>query len=163
MKLKVNKRFLKAGSVVEVTWEAEDVSSPRIVIHTGKRESTLAVPSSGSKRFRMKNAGLSQWIGLKAWVGKEEELLRHRLFVWGTYSEGDAFEYMDRRDSWWKRTLDGVKRWWNLFTPEKKRLYVILLLLVAYQTVLGMGYLYFSHLMLTAVIFYLFWQIIKRN
>ena len=163
MKLKVDKRILKAGSVVDVSWDAEDTVSPRIVIHTAQRETTLAVPSSGSKRFRLKNAGLSQWIGLKVWDGHEEKLIKHRVFVWGRYTDSDAFEYMDHHDSWWTRTRNAVKRWWNMFTPEKKRLYVLLLLLLAYQTILGSGYLYAAHLMLTAIIFYLFWQIVKRN
>lgn len=163
MKIKVNRRILKAGQVVEVSWEAESAVSPRLVIHTGKRESTLAVPVSGTKRFRMKTPGMSQWIGLKVWDGNEEKILKHRLVVWGRPAESDAFEYMDSHDSWWKRTRNAVKRWWNLFTPEKKRLYVLLLLLLVYQTILGLGYLYGAHLMLTAIIFYLFWQIIKRN
>ena len=163
MKINVNRRILKAGQVIEVTWEAEGAVSPRLVIHTGKRESILAVPSSGTKRFRMKTPGMSQWIGLKVWDGNEERLLKHRLVVWGRPAESDAFEYMDHHDSWWKRTREAVKRWWNLFTPEKKRLYVLLLLLIVYQTILGLGYLYGAHLMLTAIIFYLFWQIIKRN
>lgn len=163
MKINVNKRILKTGQVVEVTWDAGGAVSPRLVIHTGRRETTLAVPSSGTKRFRMKNAGMSQWIGLKVWDGSEEKLFKKRLVVWGRPAESDAFVYMDHPDSWWKRTRHAVKRWWNLFTPEKKRLYVLLLLLVLYQAILGLGYFYAAHLMLTAIIFYLFWQIIKRG
>lgn len=162
MKLTVDKRFVKAGNVVEITWDAEGATSPRIVMHTGKRESTLSVPSSGSKRFRLKGVKGSHWIGLKVWEGNEEKTIKHRVFVYGKAPENDAFEYMDRQDNWLSRIKNYFKRWWSMFTPEKKRLYILLLLLLAYQTMFSLALFTVAQILFTAIIFWLFWQIIKR-
>lgn len=163
MKLKVDKRFVKAGDIIEVTWDAEEASSPRIVMHMGLRESTLSVPQSGSKRFRLKQANGKHWIGLKVWDGNKETTITHRIFVYGKTQESDSFEYIDKGSTWWRRTGDKIKRWWASYTPDKKRLYILLLLLIAYQGLFSFGYFYLCNLFLTGIIFWLFWQITKRN
>ena len=163
MQLKVDKRFLKAGNVVEVSWDAGDTTSPRLIMHTGKRESTLAVPQSGSKRFRLKGVKGQHWIGLKAWEGNQEKLIKHRVFVYGKSHDSDAFEYMDRPDSWISRKKVAIKRWWAMFTPEKKRLYLLLLMLLGYNMLLSFGLDSASQIVFTLIIFWLFWQIVKRN
>lgn len=161
MKLHINKRIIKTGDIVEVSWDAEEGSSPRLVMHTGFRETTLAVPETGSKKFRLKNAKGRHWIGLRCWVGNEDRLVKQRVFVYGTSKETDQFEYIDK-ESWWTRFANKCKRYWNFFTPEKKRLYIILLLLLAYQVLMSFGLFAICHIMMTLITFYLFWQIIKR-
>lgn len=163
MKLTVDKRLIKAGNVVEVSWDAGTATSPRIVIHTHNRESILSVPQTGTKRFRMKNSQGQHWIALKAWEGNTETVVKRRIVVYGTAQQNDSFEYMDNHNSWWNRKVDAVKRWWNSFTTEKKRLYIILLMLIAYQILFSFGFFYVCHLLLTLLIFYIFWQVIKRN
>lgn len=161
MRISINKRFVKAGEIVEVTWASEEGSSPRIVMHTGERETAIAVPENGSKKFRLKNAKGSHWIGLRCWVGNEEKLVRRRLVVWGKAKETDAFEYIDQ-ESWWKRFSNGCKRYWDYFSPEKKRLYIILIFLIIYQLLMSFHLLAASQILMTVITFYIFWQVIKK-
>lgn len=163
MRLKVNKRWVKVGDLITVNWNAEGTVSPRIIMHMGRRETALAVPDSGEKKFRLKDARGSHWIGLKVWQDGQEKLIRHRIFVYGKSQTGDSFEYMDRKDSWWCGLKTKMSRWWNCFTPEKKRLYILLLLLITYQTLFSFMLFTACHLLLTGIIFWLFWQIIRRN
>lgn len=163
MQLKVDKRLVKAGNVVEVSWDAGTSTSPRIVMHMGKRESTLSVPQLGSKKFRLKGVKGRHWIGLKAWDGNKEVIIKHRLFVYGKSYENDAFEYMDKREGLFSRFTHYVKHWWGMYTPEKKRLYVLLLLLLGYQLLFSFALYTVCHLLLTGIIFWLFWQVIRRN
>lgn len=162
MELKVNKRFVKAGDVVEVTWDAGEATSPRLIMHTGIRESALAVPQSGTKRFRLKGVKGKHWIGFKAWDGNQERVIKHRVFVYGKSKESDAFEYMDNQGNWFTRAKLHMKRWWNLFTPEKKRLYILLIVLLVYNSLLSFGLYSISQILFTLILFWLFWQIIKR-
>lgn len=161
MKLKVNKRFVKAGEVVEVSWDSEIATSPRLIMHTGIRESSLAVPESGSKRFRLKGVKGQHWIGLKAWDGNQERLIKHRIFVYGKSRESDSFEYMDKQN-WFDKLRQGVKRWWGMYTPEKKRLYVLLILLLVYNLLFSLALYNVAQILFMLIIFWLFWQIVKR-
>lgn len=161
MKLTINKRILKAGTVIEVTWDCGKCDSPRLVMHTGKRESVLAVPPTGSKRFKIKSSKGEHWIGLKAVDYGKELLVKRRFFVYGTNNETDSFEYMDRRDNFFTRIKTNVLRWWNMFTPEKKRLYLIMLSLLAYQFVAAL-WPEVGRVMFYCIIFWLFWMIAKK-
>lgn len=160
MRLKIDKRLLKAGSIIEVTWDAEEASSPRLVMHTGTHETTIAVPESGSKKFRLKSSGL-QWIGLRCWAGNQDKLIRKHLCVYGKGSHTDKFEYIDR-PNWWSRLKGYCSKYWNYYTPEKRRLYVVLLMLIAYQILLSCGLFQVSQIAIMGITLYLFWQIVKR-
>lgn len=65
MKLSIDKRIVKAGSVIEVQWDNSGGANQELVVHTGNRESVLPVTMSGSKRLRMKGGHLLCWIGLR--------------------------------------------------------------------------------------------------
>lgn len=161
MNINISHRLLKAGNIVEVKWECTDADSPRLVLHNDKRETTLAVPPEGVKKFRLKGTSGMTWIGLRAYVNGQDKLIKRRLLVWGKAPKGDKFEYVDSNSGRPNRFKAAITRWWNMFTPEKKRLYVILLLLLAYQLVMAFSPIA-AHWFLTGIIFWLFWNIIKR-
>lgn len=161
MKLNISKRILKAGDVVEVTWDAEAAGSPRLVMHTGQHETTLAVPESGSKKFRLKGAKGQHWIGLRCWTGNKDKLIRRRILVYGKAQESDAFEYVNP-ESRWSRFKNTCKLYWNSFTPEKKRLYAILLSLIGYQILMSCQLFTASQILMTIITFYIFWQVIRK-
>lgn len=160
MKLHVNKRIVRAGDIITVKWDQEDASNPRLVMHSGKRETELAVPGSGEKQFRLKGKKGIQWIGLKCYVGNKERFIKHHLLLWASHQATDDFDYMDKQDTWMGRMRTSVSRWWNYYTPEKKRLYFILLLLLLYQFMLA-AVPQAAGILLYVIIFWLFWQVIK--
>lgn len=163
MKIYVDKRFVKVGGVVTVRWDAEGATGPRIIMHMGRHETALAVPEKGEKKFRLKDSRGSHWIGLQSWVNGKEETLRHRVFVYGKPNvNGDKFEYLNGKPSWWNQIKERCKRWWSFFPSEKKRLYILLLLLIAYQVLFSFMLFTACRLLLTGIIFWLFWQVIKR-
>lgn len=161
MKLKVDKRFVRAGEIVTVRWDAEDGNSLCLVLHNGDREVMLNVPPSGEKQFRMKGKKGMHWIGLKARVGNVEKMKRHHFLVYGTAKTTDDFEYMDHEDTTLGRMQRNMRLWWNSFPPEKKRMYILLLLLMLYQF-LAVSMPQLAGILLYAIIFWLFWQVIKR-
>lgn len=161
MKLTVNKRFVKTGDVVNIKWDAEEGNSPRLILHNGTNEVTLSVPISGEKQFRMKGKKGLRWIELTTLVGETEKRTRRYLWIYGSVKMTDDFEYMDHQDTPVGRMQENMKRWWNSFTPEKKKMYVLLLLLMLYQFLIhaapGL-----AGILLYGTIFWLFWQVIKQ-
>lgn len=162
MKLNVNKRIVRAGDTITVQWDEQEASNARLVLHSGQREMELAVPSSGEKQFRLKGQRGLQWIALKCYVGNSEKIIKHRMLVWGSHRRTDDFEYMDRQDTWMGRMQSGLKRWWNYYSPEKKRLYILLLLLLCYQF-MATAWPQAASVLLYVIIFWLFWQVIKPS
>ncbi len=161
MKLNLSKRIIKAGDVVEVTWDAEEATHPRLVMHTGQRETTLAIPESGCKKFRLKGSKGQHWIGLRCIAGNQDKLIRRRILIYGKVQEHDAFEYVNP-ESRWSRFMDKCKRYWNNFTSEKKRLYAILLALISYQVLMSFHLFTISQILMTVLTFYIFWQVIRK-
>lgn len=161
MKLNVNKRIVKAGEVINVKWNAEEGNSPRLALYDGNREIILTVPISGEKQFRMKGRRGLHWIALRTMVGETEKQKRHYFWVYGSAKTTDDFEYMDHQDTPVGRFQQNIKRWWDAFPPEKRRMYVLLLLLMLYQF-LAVAAPQLGGILLYGVIFWLFWQVIKR-
>lgn len=161
MKLQVNKRIVRAGEVINVKWDAEDGNEPRLVLHDGSREISLSVPSSGEKQFRMKGKRGIHWVALVCMVGNKQKRKRHHFWVHGSVKTTDEFEYMDHEDTTIGRMQRNMKLWWGSFAPEKKRMYILLLLLLLYQF-LAAASPQLGGILLYGIIFWLFWQVIKR-
>lgn len=161
MKLKVNKRFVKAGDVIDVKWDAEEGNSPRLVLHNGNREAVLTVPMNGEKQFRMKGKKGLHWVSLKTMIGETEKEKRYYFWVYGSAKKTDEFEYMDHEDTPMGRAQQNLRRWWASYPPEKRRMYVLLLLLLLYQFLIAASP-QLAGILLYAIIFWLFWQVIKR-
>lgn len=163
MKLRISKRIVKAGETIEVEWNCEDCSSPRLILNTGSRENTLAIPPTGTKRFRMKGNKGKHSIGLKAEKNGRERRIKKRIFVYGKTNETDSFEYIDRGDAspinqWNSR----ISNWWRSFTPEKKRLYILLLLLLTFNMLSSIPAVApYSFILFYGIIFWLFWKVIS--
>lgn len=164
MRLNIDKRFVKAGTVIEVSWNAEEGNLPRLVLQSGQRETSLAVPLSGTKRFKMKGNKGKHCVKLVTNIYGKEKTISKRIFVYGNAEETDEFEYIDHGDAstmnQWKASCS---RWWNSYTPEKKRLYILLLLLLTSNIIRSIPSLSFlSDILFYAIIFWLFWQVVKR-
>lgn len=164
MRLDISKRIIKAGDVLEVTWNAEGANAPRLILRTGQRESSLAVPESGTKRFRMKGKKGPHSVSLTANEYGRERSIKKRVFVHGHTAETDEFEYVDRGDaSPINRWNSSMQAWWRNFTPEKKRLYIILLLLLAYHAFSRMpSFAEYADILFYGIIFWIFWKVVKR-
>lgn len=165
MRLNISKRFIKAGNIIEVTWDTQEGNNPRLVLETGSRQSTLNVPPSGSKRFRLKGAQGKHRVILLADVNGKEKTLSKRIFVFGKAKETDDFEYVDRGDaSPLNRWNQGISNWWNSYTPEKKRLYILLLCLMGIHLLSRIpSVVFISEILYYILIFWLFWQVVKKD
>jgi len=164
MKLDISKRFLKAGDIIEISWNSEGANDPRLILNTGDRQSTLSVPETGSKKFRLKCSRFHQSIKLMGNVnGKEKNLTQH-IFVYGKRKETDEFEYIDRGDaSLMNRWNQTVKNWWRSFNPEKKKLYILLLWLLGYHLIKSIpATAPYADIIFYVTIVWLFWQIVKK-
>lgn len=165
MQLNISSRFVKAGSIIEVSWDSQEGTNPRLVLQTGERQSTLGVPSSGSKRFRLKGAKGKHCVMLIAEVNGKDKSISKRIFVFGKAKDTDEFEYVDRGDSSpLNRWNNSVGNWWNSYTPEKKRLYIILICLMGIH-LLGSfpNLIIVSDILYYILIFWLFWQVVKKD
>lgn len=165
MQLNISKRFIKAGTIIEVTWDAQEGTNPRLVLETGTRQSTLSVPASGSKRFRLKGVQGKHRVTLFADVNGREKTISRRIFVFGKTKETDDFEYVDRGDSSpLNRWNNSVSNWWRSYTPEKKRLYILLICLMGIHLLGSIPSVAFiSEILYYVLIFWLFWQVVKRD
>jgi len=163
MQLKIDKRFLRGGSIIQVTWDAQGHGSPELVIHTGDRESAIPVSQQGTKRLRMKGGHLLCWIGLQVNDGGRIRTTRRYLLVVGRQQETDDFEYIgqnpvrDRATQWWA----GIRRWWAGYSTEKQRLMTLLGLLCLHQIVLSFSPIAASMVMMLAML-YILWIIMRR-
>ena len=164
MKIQVDKHLMRAGDVVEVTWEARGCTDASIIMHTGNNETRIAVPEVGTKKFRLKGVTHINWIGI---AGNEYGKVREQrsyIFVYGK-PKTDEFTYMNGSEPWhgkvnslWYR----MKSVWGAYPVEKKRLYWILLALMLYQFIMSASP-ELSKILLTGIIIYIFFQIIRRN
>ena len=164
MRLNTNKTFVKAGDIIEISWDSEEGNSSRLVLHTGNKQNVLNVPLAGTKKFRMKSSKGRHSISLISNVYGKDRKITKRIFVYGKVKETDEFEYVDRGDaSPINRWNSSIQQWWQNFTAEKKRLYVILLLLLAYNAMNASQSLHdISTLIFYGTIFWIFWIIIKK-
>ena len=165
MRLNISNRIVKAGNIIEVSWDSEEGNNPRLVLETGVHQSVLSVPESGTKRFRLKGSKGKHCVKLYANVYGKEKCVSKRIFVYGKAMDTDEFEYVDRgTTSPLSRWNNYFHNWWNGFTPEKKRLYMILLsLLVIHSAGTVQGFAVFSEVGYYVLVFWLFWQVVKRN
>lgn len=164
MRLNVSKRIIKAGEILEVTWDCEECTDPHLILQTGNRESVLSVPPSGTKRFRMKGSVGKHSVGLRCNLYGKEKTTKKRILVYGKVKDTDEFEYVDRGDaSPMSRWNQGIQNWWASYTPEKKRLYILLLLLLAIHMLSSIpSFAFLSNIIFYVTIFWLFWQVVKK-
>lgn len=164
MKLQINKRIVKAGDIIDVEWDSEEGNSPRLILKSGNNSTSLSVPLSGSKRFKMKGVKGSHSITLIADVYGKEKSVKKRIFVYGQKKETDDFEYIDRGDaSSINRWNNSIQQWWQSFSHEKKTLYKLLLMLLAYNALSTIpAAADFALILFYGILFWLFWQVIKK-
>lgn len=164
MKIQVDKHIMRAGDVVEVTWEARGCTDAAIIMHTGNNETRIAVPEVGTKKFRLKGTTHLNWIAIAGNEYGKNKQQRSFICVYGK-PKTDEFTYMDGSEPWhgklnsfWYR----MKSTWGAYPQEKKRLYWILLALMAYQFIMRTSP-ELASILLMGIIIYIFFQIIKRN
>lgn len=163
MKLRISKYLVKAGDIIEVKWDADEGTDPRLFLSTGNHDVSLSVPLNGSKRFKMKKSGLHHVKLLTEVYNKPHSTTRY-FYVYGKMKDTDEFEYVDRGEAspihQWN---NGVANWWNSFSAEKKRLYILLLLLLGINMLGSIPSMHaMSTLLFYGTIFWLFWQIVKK-
>lgn len=164
MIFKTNKSIIKGGEIIEISWDGQDCSDLQLIIETGNKKTLLNVPQSGSKKLRMKGGSLLNSISLKGTDrnGKKRSSKR-TLFIWGKQKEFDDFEYVNDKSVKNKLSSIGqrIKLWWNMFTPEKKHLYIILVTLCIYHVFLNL-YPLFASILMMGLIMWIGWMIIKK-
>lgn len=164
MRLEISKRIIKAGDILEVKWNSEEGTAPRLILQTGGREVSLAVPESGSKRFRMKKSKGNHSVALVTDVYGKEKKIKKRILVYGQAQETDEFEYVDRGDASPINQMNNrISMWWKSYSPEKKRLYILLLLLLCHHALGSFpSTAALAEVLYYVLIFWLFWQVVKR-
>ncbi len=164
MKFNISRHILKVGDIIEISWNSEGANDPRLILNTGDRQSTLSIPETGNKRFRLKSSKMHQTVKLIANSNGKETCITKHLFVWGKKKETDEFEYVDLGDaSPMKRWNSAIQNWWQSFTPEKKKLYFLLLWLLGFNIIRSIPAIASAaDIILYIAIFWLFWQVIKK-
>ena len=136
MMFKISQRIIRAGEILEINWECENCEVQELIIQTGAKKSVLPIEPSGTKKIKLSAAGEKTLISLRTVKNGKENVSSKRVWV---------------REA---------KLRWDMFSPEKQRLYITLLVLALYL-LLQPYYPSFSLLFLYGLIVYLIYRLYK--
>jgi len=157
----INHRIIRTGEILEISWDCDSCDSQELIIQTGTKKSVLPVETSGTKKIRLTTSGEKTVICLRTVKDGKEHISSKRVWVRAAKQQYDEFEYVD--DSFWSRTKEffrKLKLKWNMFSPERQRLYVTLTVLAVYL-LLQPYYPSFSLMFIYGLIAYLIYKVYK--
>lgn len=166
MNIKVNKHIVKAGEVIDVSWDASEGIYQELILKSGDKETSIPVSPSGTKRFRMKGGNLFNSVLLRSQRDGKEVTSRSWVVVWGgdrsqsttrSYAQSSSGKLSSRIGQYFKN----LKTAWTYMPQGKKQLYYILMALLCYQTVALYSYPIASFCMI-GILLYIFWLLIKK-
>jgi len=158
---KISHRIIRAGEILEINWECENCDAQELIIQTGAKKSVLPIEPSGTKKIKLSAAGEKTIISLRTVKNGKENVSSKRVWVRDAKQQYDEFEYVD--NTFWSRTKEFFRQQklrWDMFSPEKQRLYITLLVLALYL-LLQPYYPSFSLLFLYGLIVYLIYKVYK--
>lgn len=159
-------RIIRAGEVLEITWASPDADQVELLIRTGEKQSVLPVEQAGVKRIRLKNADGKTVTSLRTYKQGKVKIQNKRIWVRPAKEEKlDEFEYVDGGNFFvrqWRTWKNDILSSWRFFSPDKKQLYWVYLLLLAYVVILPF-YPTASVYVIYGIILYLFWVLFLRK
>lgn len=158
---KISKRIIRVGEILEISWDCDASDSQELLIQTGAKKSILPVETSGTKKIKLTAPGEKTVISLRTVKNGKEHVSSKRVWVREAKQQYDEFEYVD--DSVWNRVKEffrKLKLKWNMFSPERQRLYIVLTVLAVYL-LFQPYYPSFSLLFIYGLIAYLIYKVYK--
>lgn len=159
-------RIIRAGEILEITWASPDAEQVELLIRTGEKQSVLPVELTGVKRIRLKKTDGKTVISLRTYKQGKVKTNDKRIWVRPAKEEKlDEFEYVDGGNFFvrqWREWKKDILSSWNAFSPDKKQLYRVYLMLLA-DAVLMPFYPTVSTYVLWGIILYLFWVLFLRK
>lgn len=137
MRLNVNRLLVRKGTIIEISWDTSGMTMPEMVLTLSGKDNVIAVETAGSKKIRVGGSSFKNSISLRAYdsAGKLRTIKRS-LYIWGSMKpEGQYDSYT--RITPLKRYSEFVKNYWRRYPIEKRRLYIILVLLMVSILVSG--------------------------
>ena len=172
MTFTTDKSVVTEGDIVEVRWDCPGADSTELTIDNGYKTSTLPLPLSGSKRFRLHRSKGRTRLVITATVGGKRYSKTCKVKVKEIpLTKAETVDHRGQRMSKWRQWMN-LPKWqlwrnrfrqgWQMLTPEKRlasRLLLILggiLLLATFLPILLM-------LGLLGLSFYLMWILMKKS
>lgn len=171
MTFTTDKTVVTEGDVVEVHWDCPGADSAELTIDNGYKATTISLPLSGSKRFRLHRSKGRTRLVVTATVGGKQYSKTQKVKVKDIpLTKAETVDHRGHRMSKWRQwsSLPKWQSWrmrfrqgWQMLTPEKRlasRLLLILgavLLMATFLPILLLVGLF-------GVSMYLFWILMKR-
>lgn len=162
---KLNHRIIRADEILEITWDCVDSDRQELVIQTGTKQSVLPVELYGSKKIRLKNHQDKTVIMLRTYKDGKMKTDSKRVWVRPAKQHLDEFEYVDNDNFLVRKCKEFVKDIrlaWNMFSPDRKQLYIVWLMLMVYLVILPF-HATASIFVMYAIVCYLFWALFFRK
>lgn len=162
---KLSHRIIRAGEILEISWHCSDTERQELVIQTGEKQSVLPVEPFGSKKIRLKTPGEKTVIALRIYQGDKTKTHSKRVWVRAAKEQLDEFEYVDSGNflvRQWREWKKDIRSSWQSFSPDKKQLYYVYLMLLAYVMVMPF-FPTASVYVIYGIILYLFWTLFLRR
>ena len=171
MTFTTDKSVVTEGDIVEVRWDCPGADSAELTIDNGYKISTLTLPLSGSKRFRLHRSKGRTRLMITATVdGKPFSQTRKVKVKELPVTKAETIDHRGRRMSklkqWmslpkWQSWRSRYRQGWQMLPPEK-RLASRLLLILGGVLLLAT---FFPRLLMIGILglsFYLMWILMKR-
>ncbi len=165
MRLNVDKWVARNGSIIEVSWDATGMSRPQLIMKVAGKETIIDVDLVGSKKFRLNGTSHRRDISLSAIdeKGKQRRIDRS-VFTWGKSKDSNVYDSYTRISPLGEKLTSygqSVKNMWERFPREKRRLYIILILLMTSLTFVS-GHIELAKTCIIASMAYILYILIKR-
>lgn len=163
--LKLSHRIICSEEILEITWDCVNYDQQELIIQTGEKQSVIPVEPYGSKKIRLKNAGEKTVIAVRTYRNGKVKTHSKRVWVRPAKQKLDDFEYVDG-GNWlvrkWREWKNDIRLAWNMFSPDKKQLYIVWILLLGYLVILPFSAT-ISMIYLYGILIYLFWALFYRK
>ena len=139
MTFTTDKTVVTEGDIVEVRWDCPGADSTELTIDNGYKTTTLPLPLSGSKRFRLhRSKGRTRLIITATVGGKRYSQTRKVKVKEIPVTKAETVDHRGQRMSRWKQWMS-LPKWqswrtryrqgWQMLTPEKRLASRLLLIL----------------------------------
>ncbi len=171
MKFTIDKSTVTEGDIIEIQWDCPGAEGVELTIDNGYKGTSLVLPLSGSKRFRLhRSKGRTRLVIAATMNGKRyTKTLKVRVKEM-PYTKAETVDHRGRRMSklrqWmnlpkWQMMRNRYRQGWQMM-PAEKRLASRLLLLLGGVLLLATFLPALLFLGLFALSLYLMWILMRR-
>lgn len=171
MTFTIDKTIVTEGDIVEVCWDCPGADSAELTIDNGFKTTTLPLPMSGSKRFRLNRSKGRTRLVVTATVGgkrfsKTRKIRVKEIPVTKTETIDHQGRRMGKLQQWmalpkWQTWRSRFRQGWQMMPPEK-RLASRLLLILGGVLLLATFFPMLLLIGLFGLSMYLMWIVLRR-